>query len=161
MKAGLFALLMLALAGCVVSNPPPAEATPTSVVPTLVPPITEFGRTYNAFRASQGLGPLQENPILTRAAQAHAQDMERRGYFSHESVGGPNGNNLKARANAAGCNMRAGAENIAQGQKSEQEVFAAWRASHGHRVNLLGRRYTDYGLGRAGDIWVMKLSSGC
>ncbi|MFT6075519.1 MAG: hypothetical protein ACJAZ1_002449 [Yoonia sp.] len=161
MKSGFIALILLTLAGCVVYIPPPADATPVQVTRTLVMPTSDFGKTYNAFRATQGLGPLQENAILTRAAQSHAQDMENRGYFSHSSVGGPNGRNLKARANAAGCNLRAGAENIAQGQKSEQEVFADWRASPGHRVNLLRPRYTDYGLGRVGDTWVMKLSSGC
>ncbi|MFT6944278.1 MAG: hypothetical protein ACJAUW_000850 [Yoonia sp.] len=161
MKTGFIALILLPLAGCVVYIPPPGEATPASVTRTLVLPTTDFGKTYNAFRTSQGLGPLQDNAILTRAALAHALDMENRGYFSHSSVGGPNGRDLEARANAAGCNIRAGAENIAQGQKSEQEVFADWRDSPGHRVNLLGPRYTDYGLGRAGDTWVMKLSSGC
>jgi uncharacterized protein YkwD len=161
MKTGFFALILLSLAGCVVYIPPPADVTPVQATRALEMPTTDFGKAFNAFRASQGLGPLQENAILTRAAQAHAQDMENRGYFSHSSAGGPNGRNLKARATAAGCNLRAGAENIAQGQRSEQEVFVAWRESPGHRANLLGARYTDYGLGRVGNTWVMKLSSGC
>jgi uncharacterized protein YkwD len=104
---------------------------------------------------------MRSNALLARAAQAHAADMESRGYFSHRSVGGPNGDDLVARAASAGCTMRAGAENIAQGQRSEQEVFVAWRNSPGHRRNLLGPRYTEYGLGRVGNTWVMKLSSGC
>lgn len=104
---------------------------------------------------------MRQNAILTRAAQAHAEDMAARGYFSHQSPGGPNGDNLAERAASAGCAMRAGAENIASGQRSEAEVFVGWQNSPGHRANLLGGNYTDYGLGRSGNVWVMKLSSGC
>ena len=100
-------------------------------------------------------------PVLTRAAQAHAEDMAARGYFSHQSPGGPNGDDLGDRARAAGCSFRSVAENIAQGQRSEAEVLTGWANSPGHRRNMLNGRMTDYGLGRAGDIWVLKLSSGC
>jgi uncharacterized protein YkwD len=118
-------------------------------------------QALNTFRTEQGVGTMRPSAALTRAAQSHAADMERRGYFSHSSVGGPNGDDLVARALSAGCTMRAGAENIAQGQRSEQQVFAAWQNSRGHRKNLLGASYTEYGLGRVGNTWVMKLSSGC
>lgn len=161
MKTGLIAFILFSLAGCVAVIPLPTNSAAPQVTRSIVLPTTDFGKTYNAFRASQGLGPLQENAILTRAAQAHAQDMETRGYFSHKSVGGPNGNDLRARITSAGCGLRAVAENIAQGQRSELEVFAAWRDSPGHRASLLGRAYTDYGLGRVGNTWVMTLSSGC
>lgn len=161
MKTGLIAFVLFSLAGCVAVIPLPTNTAEPQVTRTIVLPTTDFGKTYNAFRASQGLGPLQENALLTRAALAHAQDMETRGYFSHKSVGGPNGNDLTARIMSAGCGRRAVAENIAQGQRSELEVFAAWRDSPGHRANLLRPVYTDYGLGRVGNTWVMTLSSGC
>ncbi|HEV8033452.1 CAP domain-containing protein [Yoonia sp.] len=37
----------------------------------------------NAFRARQGLGPLQVSPALTRAAQAHAEDIAGRSFTQY------------------------------------------------------------------------------
>ncbi len=104
---------------------------------------------------------MQPNAALTRAAQAHAEDMRARNYFSHRARNGPNGETFGQRAAGAGCTILSGAENIAFGQTSEAEVFTGWQNSSGHRRNMLGRDYTFFGLGRAGDIWVLKLSSGC
>jgi uncharacterized protein YkwD len=120
-----------------------------------------FTADINAFRAQQGMGPLQPNAVLQRAAQAHAEDMASRGYFSHEARGGPNGRTFAQRARSAGCALRGGAENIATGQRSEREVFVAWQNSSGHRRNMLGRSYTQYGLGRSGNIWVLKMAQSC
>ena len=120
-----------------------------------------FTDSINAFRRSQGVGPLKPNALLTRAAQSHANDMKARGYFAHRSPGGPNGATLLARAQSAGCVVRLAAENIAQGQRTPSEVLTGWANSPGHRSNMLNARMTDYGLGKAGDIWVLNLSSGC
>lgn len=120
-----------------------------------------FTADINTFRAQQGLGHLRPNAVLQRAAQAHAEDMASRGYFSHEAPRGPNGRTFVQRARAAGCALRGGAENIAKGQRSEREVFAAWQNSSGHRRNMLGRSYTQYGLGRSGNIWVLKMAQSC
>lgn len=120
-----------------------------------------FGADLNAFRASQRLGALQRSAALTRTAQSHAEDMTRRGYFSHKSPGGPNGNDLSARLVSGGCRTRAGAENIAQGQTSEASAFVGWQNSAGHRRNMLSTRYTSYGLGRSANTWVLVLSNGC
>jgi uncharacterized protein YkwD len=121
----------------------------------------DFATDLNAFRAAQGQGSVQPNAQLTRVAQRHADDMVKRGYFSHQSRGGPNGDTLTKRLVSGGCNSRAGAENIAQGQTSEAAVFNAWANSAGHRRNMLGAPYAAYGLGRVGNTWVLVLSSGC
>src|SRR5260221_3614602 len=42
----------------------------------------------NQERTKRGLQPLRVNRRLTRAAAAHAGDMVRRGYFSHDNEGG-------------------------------------------------------------------------
>lgn len=159
MKTGLIALVLVAVTACG-SAPKQTELTLRNSA-VQAPVAAGFADALNAFRASQGLSSIRNNGLLARAATAHAADMERRGYFSHRSVGGPNGDGLVARAASAGCAIRFGAENIAQGQRSELEVFAAWQNSPGHRRNLLGSQYTEYGLGRFGNTWVMKLSSGC
>jgi len=148
-----FALILVVACGSV---PDPASRNLGSTAN-----VAGFDATYNAFRRAQGLGPMRENAALSQAAQAHAQDMNARGYFSHTSRDGPNGETLVQRAASGGCTVRAGAENIAQGQRSEKAVFDAWRNSAGHRRNLEGRGYTVYGLGRSGDYWVMKLASAC
>ncbi|WP_341368775.1 CAP domain-containing protein [Yoonia sp. BS5-3] len=120
-----------------------------------------FGADLNAFRAAQGRGAVQPNALLRQAAQLHAEDMNQRGYFSHQSPGGPNGNDMAARVAATGCQYRAVAENIARGQTSEAQVFSSWQDSSGHRRNMLGAQYDGYGLGRSGNTWVLVLSRGC
>lgn len=159
MKKLLATCALATLVACGVSSSTPVATGPATTGPVVS--NASFTTRLNTFRASQGQGTMRPNAILTRAAQAHAEDMAARGYFSHQSPGGPNGDNLLQRATSAGCNLRSGAENIASGQRSEAEVFEGWQNSPGHRANLLGQGYTDYGLGRAGNVWVMKLSSGC
>ena len=104
---------------------------------------------------------IASGSTLRRAAQAHAEDMASRGYFSHEAPDGPNGRTFAQRARSAGCAIGGGAENIANGQRSEREVFTAWQNSSGHRRNMLGRSYRQYGLGRSGNIWVLVLAQSC
>ena len=153
----------LALSACVAVVPVPltVPVAPGASATAPAQSTASFTTRINGFRAENGFAGLRQNAALTSAAQAHAEDMVARGYFSHSSQGGPNGATLIARARSAGCNARAIAENIAQGQQSEAEILTGWANSPGHRRNMLNRSMTDYGLGRAGDIWVLKLSSGC
>jgi uncharacterized protein YkwD len=160
MKISLVLLSSVLLAGCVAVIPIPQQQAVTRAVPATVA-TTGFSGALNDLRQAQGLPGLGQDPRLTRAAQAHADHMTQAGYFSHQSPGGPNGANMAARIRSAGCGAGAMAENIAQGQKSEAEVLAAWAASQGHRTNLLGPRYRAFGLGRSGDTWVLKFADGC
>ena len=159
MKNILTVFLLSAMAAC--STVPAPQTTPVAVTTAATGVASGFTTDINAFRASQGLGAMQPNAALTRAAQAHANDMASRGYFSHESPGGPNGRNFVARAKAGGCALRSGAENIANGQQSEAAVLTSWQNSAGHRRNMLVPSYTQYGLGRSGNIWVLKLAASC
>lgn len=114
----------------------------------------------NGFRAEQGLGPLAPSTRLERAAEAHALDMARKGFFDHR---GSDGSTVMDRVRQAGYGACAIAENIAQGQTSVSEVLGAWLQSDGHRANMLHPQVVDYGLVRAsGDIWVLVLGrDGC
>lgn len=56
-------------------------------------------RMVNAEREKAGLPPLIGNPILAAAAESHAEDMFRRGYFSHFT---PEGTSFVDRAMDAG-----------------------------------------------------------
>ena len=46
-----------------------------------------------------------------------------------------------------GISYRAAGENIAKGQKTPQAVMSAWMNSDGHRKNILGKSYTQLGVG--------------
>lgn len=111
----------------------------------------------NAARAQQGRGAITQDVRLTRAAQAHAQDMLANDYFSHA---GRNGSSFSDRARAAGYPCAA-AENIAFGQTSEAAVMDAWMTLSGHRRNILLADATEFGIGRAGDMWVLVMGRGC
>ncbi len=139
----------------------PAEASRADVANLSVRSTASFTRSLNDFRASQGVGPLRQSSVLTLAAQRHAEDMRARDYFSHRSPGGPHGSSLIRRAQAAGCRVSYVSENIGKGQDNEQEILQGWAESPGHRRNMLNTRVTEYGLGRAGDYWVLNLSNGC
>ncbi|WP_221356104.1 CAP domain-containing protein [Streptomyces beigongshangae] len=101
----------------------------------------------NAGRAAAGLPPLAEDPLLTRAAQAHSADMAARAFYSHTS---PDGSEPWHRAAAAGSTRRTVGENIACGQRSPAEVVRGWMDSPGHRANILKPAFTHLGVGYAG-----------
>ncbi|MFE1802060.1 CAP domain-containing protein [Streptomyces sp. NPDC059517] len=101
----------------------------------------------NAERAAAGLPPLAEDPLLTRAAQAHSADMVARAFYSHTA---PDGSEPWDRAAAAGSTRRTIGENIACGQRSPAEVVRGWMDSPGHRANILKPAFTHLGVGFAG-----------
>ncbi|MFI1735006.1 CAP domain-containing protein [Streptomyces acidicola] len=101
----------------------------------------------NAERASAGLRPLADDPLLATAAQAHSTDMVARAFYSHTS---PDGGEPWHRAAAAGSTRRTIGENIACGQRSAAEVVRGWMDSPGHRANILKPGFTHIGIGFAG-----------
>lgn len=101
----------------------------------------------NAERRRAGLAPLSDDPFLTRAAQAHSDDMVARAFYSHTA---PDGSRPWDRAAAAGSGHRAVGENIACGQRSAAEVVEGWMNSPGHRANILKPDFTHLGVGFAG-----------
>jgi uncharacterized protein YkwD len=100
----------------------------------------------NGVRRKAGAPPLRSNPLLDKAAQKHAEDMLARGYFAHES---PGGGTVRERAKEAGYDWREIGENIAEGQRSVDEVMDGWMKSPGHRRNLLDPSFADIGIGVA------------
>jgi uncharacterized protein YkwD len=143
----------------------PVTETPTTTVPptTAAPPqpptvsaalsATEMVVVLaNAERAAATprCGPLTVDDRLAAAAQGHSDDMAANDYFSHTSL---DGSTFTDRADAAGFTGFAGAENIAAGQRSPQDVMAAWMDSAGHRRNILNCDYTLIGVGLNTDGW--------
>ncbi len=95
-------------------------------------PLGEVVALTNRRRAEHGLGPLAWADRLAAAAQAHNDDMVRRGFFAHES---PDGRSVADRVRSAGYDHRVVAENIAAGQRTTAEVVRGWMDSPVHRAN--------------------------
>ncbi len=97
----------------------------------------------NQERATVGLGPLNESPELTEAAELKARDMLQRDYFSHWS---PDGTSPWYWFGLAGYDYRYAGENLAIGFLDAKDVHRAWVASPSHRENILGADYSDIGI---------------
>ena len=100
----------------------------------------------NRERVTKGLAPLRRHPRLDDAAQAHADDMFRRRYYSHDT---PDGKTAIDRIQALGYRARYAGENIARGQYSVDEVMDGWMESKTHRDHLLSPVFDDVGFGLA------------
>lgn len=102
----------------------------------------------NRQRAAAGLGTLKSDRELTRLAQLKAEDMAKKGYFSHTS---PTYGSAFDMLKSAGYSYRTAGENIAKGQKTASAVMNGWMNSSGHRANILSSSYTKIGVGYAVD----------
>jgi len=100
----------------------------------------------NAQRAANGLGSLKLNDQLDAAAQANADDMAARNYWSHYT---PEGNPPWVWVTNQGYSYQALAQNLAAGFSDEQSTINGWMASPPHRENLLNSAYTEVGFGYA------------
>ena len=98
----------------------------------------------NAERQKAGLQPLQMDDKLMDSARQKSADMATNHYFSHTS---PTYGSPFDQMKANGITYRAAAENIAQGQRSAEEVVTGWMNSPGHRQNILTPGYTHIGIG--------------
>jgi uncharacterized protein YkwD len=97
-----------------------------------------------AFRKAEGLGPVTSDPMLVRAAAFQASGMAAHGEMSHEVVG-----SFPSRLKAAGVRAYVASENVAMGQVDLADAMASWKASAGHRKNLLMKGATRIGFARA------------
>ena len=142
-----------------VTEPPTTTVPPTTAAPPPPPTVSAAASAaevvvylVNAERAAAtpSCGPLTIDDRLTIAAQGHSDDMAANDYFSHTSLDGAT---FTDRAEAAGFTGSAGGENIAAGQRSPQDVMAAWMQSDDHRANILNCNYTVIGVGLNEDGW--------
>lgn len=109
----------------------------------------------NAERAKEGLSALQADTKLMQSARAKSDDMAKNNYFSHTS---PTYGSPFDQMKSLGISYKAAAENIAQGQKTPQEVVQAWMDSPGHRANIMNGSYTHIGVGYSanGNYWTQQ-----
>lgn len=175
-------LLLPALAGCMVSYVPSAGhnagagvRAPSSAVRTNADEAAARERRLGELlvAASERRVRLTHSAVLAKVARERAEDMARRGYFSHTTPEGLGANTLVRREGYAlpdfydsrpqGNNI----ESLGRGFDSAEGVWRSWMGSTPHRAHLLGLRdefasHTEYGVGYArapgqpgGHYWVV------
>lgn len=102
----------------------------------------------NSARGSNGVGSLYLNDKLDAAAQAQADDMAARDYWSHYT---PDGDPPWVWVTAQGYSYQKLGQNLATGFNDEQSTINAWLASPDHRANLLDPSFKDVGFGYSND----------
>jgi uncharacterized protein YkwD len=109
----------------------------------------------NGERTASGLRTLRADDRLARAADAHSADMLARGYFGHDTLGGPSwsarvGRYLRARAlgEVIGRLWRSGGANAPGPRTEASRVVRLWMNSPPHRSVLLSRGLARLGVAR-------------
>ncbi|MDM5297699.1 CAP domain-containing protein [Bacillus pumilus] len=131
------------------------ETTPAKADSSLNAFEQEVVELTNKERAKQGLKALSVDTKVSKSARAKSQDMKDHNYFSHTS---PTYGSPFDQMKAFGVTYKTAGENIAQGQRSPQEVVTAWMNSEGHRANILNKNYTHIGVGyvKDGNYWTQQ-----
>lgn len=100
----------------------------------------------NSERVAHGIGALAINAQLNNAAQAKANDMVTRNYWSHTT---PDGQEPWVFIDNAGYAYTKAGENLAYGFATSGETIAGWMGSASHKANMLDGAFVDVGFGFA------------
>ena len=120
----------------------------TGTVSTVNSMEKQVASLTNSERKAKGLSALTLDSQLSKLARLKAEDMAKKGYFSHTS---PTYGSAFDMMNKYGVSYRTAGENIAKGQKTAESVMNGWMNSSGHRANILSSAYTNIGVGYAKD----------
>jgi uncharacterized protein YkwD len=110
----------------------------------------EVFEILNELRVQSGLPQFTHDPKLTACSRDHSQDMQRFGFFDHES---PVPGKKTPWDRAEKFDVEANAENIAQNGRGPSAVIGSWMNSDGHRKNIMNPAYTRIGIGKVGEYW--------
>lgn len=108
-------------------------------------------KLVNKARNNRKLKSVKLDPEISLVAQKYAVEMDKKGFFSHES---PSGSTMTKRLKNGKIVYVMAGENIARGQSSPKEVMNAWMNSPGHRRNILTKGFGKMGLGFSNYYWV-------
>ncbi len=108
---------------------------------TTVTPSSLLTLTNHA-RSEHGLAGLSLSPQLAQAAQAKAQDIIDRQYWSHTA---PDGTEPWYWIEQTGYDYVTAGENLAKNFATAGATVTAWLESQEHRDNILQATYTDVG----------------
>lgn len=100
----------------------------------------------NAERKQNNIPDLALNPTLSQAAQAKADDMVAKNYWSHTT---PEGKEPWVFINQVNYAYQAAGENLAYGFTNNESTVQGWMNSPGHRANILNGTYSEVGFGIA------------
>lgn len=133
----------------------PTQSTPSTTTSDVNAFEQEVVKLTNAERTKAGLAPFKTDAQLMAAAREKSQDMQSKNYFSHTS---PTFGSPFDRMKALGITYKSAGENIAQGQRTPQEVVQGWMNSPGHRANILNEKFTHIGVGyvKSGNYWTQQ-----
>jgi hypothetical protein len=131
-------ILSLAISGLSPSRGTLAYATSMNVNGLL--------QSTNNHRANHGRVGLKIHQALNSAAQAKANDMITRNYWSHNT---PDGQEPWFFVSAAGYKYEKAGENLAYGFLTSSDTVAGWMNSSSHKQNMLDSAYTEVGFGFA------------
>lgn len=98
----------------------------------------------NSRRAANGKKTLTLNSQLNAAAQAKAQDMANRNYWSHTT---PDGQSPWVFVSQAGYQYQKAGENLAYGFATSADTVSGWMNSPSHKDNMLDAAFSDVGFG--------------
>ena len=98
----------------------------------------------NKERQDNGLQPLKYNVVLDKAAQAKAEDMASKNYWSHNT---PDGKEPWVFFDDAGYKYYKAAENLAYGFGDSDSTVVGWMNSPSHRANVLDGELAEVGFG--------------
>jgi uncharacterized protein YkwD len=159
MRAIVLTGVILLCASCAIpAGPPPPPNVPVPAAPAPDETIAAVARDVlmevNRTRAASGRKALRADAALSRAAQAHSEELAVRRTLDHNSTD-PSRRTLTMRIEAAGGIWNRAAENLAQVSSPASEVPSRtaqlWLRSDGHRRNMLESAYTHTGVGVAID----------
>lgn len=108
--------------------------------------ITSLLESTNEQRVRNGQAPLKINTELSKAAQAKANDMTNRNYWSHAT---PDGQEPWVFIQQANYSYQKAGENLAYGFNTSHNAVIGWMNSPSHRANLLDGAYKEVGFGFA------------
>lgn len=105
----------------------------------------ELVELTNKERTTMNIRQLKVNPTLMKVARAHALNMAKQNQLSHDL----DGQSAADRIKAAGYRFGAMGENVGGGQRTPVDALKSWMDSEGHRANILGEQFSEFGVGQA------------
>ncbi|WP_327368378.1 CAP domain-containing protein [Streptomyces sp. NBC_01217] len=137
---------------------PTASASASATTAPVSDAVARILTLVNNERSNAGCSPLTLNAKLTKAAQAHSEDMAAHQNMSHT---GSDGSDPSDRITSAGYDWSAYGENVAYGYSTPESVMAGWMESPGHKRNILDCSFKEIGVGLAqpGSYWTQDFAT--
>jgi uncharacterized protein YkwD len=142
--------LALALTGLLVLGGCGTGVEPSAVQPAFYLSMAHGGAKLDAataasmisgYRQNNGLGAVEVDPELMKAAETQSMAMAARNKLDHDVKG-----SLSRRLKSAGYPADIAVENISAGYHTLAEAFSGWRDSPPHRANMLAKGVTKLGI---------------